>query len=325
MFGFFRKKKDKDTENESVDGKGKGRVIVLKKTKPGMCGGTDATQDTRAPKEILSREMTLFDVTSALGSLPRDSELTLDEEIGFVSAFAAQAGDNTFLFLEKGDGFRRYAEKTSSWALVRGNVFPELVTLVNDCRIAANNGFHSTTHGLPENFGGSIDIRYASGERISISDNQSPLIGPVTGYKIAKLFERLLGGEKAVLPDVSLLSEIRFEEERKAGSFTHATLKFLPDGTGVNHKKSCYDSANVYESEKTVDAETVGKIKKNIADNGLLAWAELPSNGYNSGEKKKLTFVFESGEEIIVSGDKKTPDQLRSAFFAIELEMTTKH
>ena len=43
----FKKKKDGGTDT----------VVVLKRTGRNMCGGTDATQDTRAPKEILSEDM----------------------------------------------------------------------------------------------------------------------------------------------------------------------------------------------------------------------------------------------------------------------------
>ncbi len=57
MFRLFDKKKKPETE----DG-----VIVVRKPEPNACGGTTETRDTRAPKTIVSEEMILFDVTSAL-------------------------------------------------------------------------------------------------------------------------------------------------------------------------------------------------------------------------------------------------------------------
>ena len=105
-------------------------VVILKKTEPGMCGGTDASQDTKAPKEILSEDMILFDVTSALsrGYIPSEGKRNSVEKLGYVSAFAAPVSNGTFLFFEKGDSFQKRAQKTRSWAYVKEDVFPSLVS-----------------------------------------------------------------------------------------------------------------------------------------------------------------------------------------------------
>jgi|GEM_PF-767527 len=313
---FHKKKQDKPDDG----------IVILKKTEPGMCGGTDASQDTKAPKEILSDDMILFDVTSALsrGYIPSEGKRYSVEKLGYVSAFAAPAGNGTFLFLETGDSFQKRAPKARSWAYVKEDVFPSLVRFVRDRDIAKSNGFHSTTHGLPENFGGSVDIRYASGEKISFSNNQTSIISYDAGAEIAKLFAKAMNGEKAELPVVTSLKEIRFEELRKNGGFTKAVLTIQPDGTGINAKQSKYDDPKIYESEKPVDAETVAAIKKDIEDTGILAWSGLPSNGSSFVTDKQLTFVFDDGREIIVKSDRLVPDQIGRGFFNIELEMTTK-
>ena len=314
---FHKKKQDKPDDG----------VVILKKTEPGMCGGTDASQDTKAPKEILSEDMILFDVTSALsrGYIPSEGKRNSVEKLGYVSAFAAPVSNGTFLFFEKGDSFQKRAQKTRSWAYVKEDVFPSLVRFVRDRDIAKSNGFHSTTHGLPENFGGSVDIRYASGEKISFSHNQQSIITLAAGAEIANLFTKAMNGEKVELPVVSSLKEIRFEELRKNGGFTKAVLTIQPDGTGINAKQSKYDDPKIYESEKPIDAETVVAIKKNIEDTGILAWSDLPSNGFSYRIDKQLTFVFDDGREIIVKNDRLVPDQIGRGFFNIELEMTTKH
>lgn len=297
----------------------KNGVVVLKKTEPGMCGGTDATLDTKAPKRIDSEEMTFFQVESVLDDTPGD-----DDRIGFISAFAAPAGENTFVYLMTGEPFRR-GKRRGSWALLKENIFPRLAALVNECDLAAKNGLHSTTHGLPENFGGSVDIRYASGERISFSDNQTRIITRAAGVKIAELFREAMSGERSPLPDISALKAISYEENRRGGGFTRATLTLLPDGTATNEKKSKYDDPTVYESVKLVDAGTVNAIKANIENTGILAWETLPANGYPFSKENSLEFVFEGGRTIKVMGDRVTPDQLSNGFFNILLEMTSKH
>ena len=309
---IFKKKSDPVPETDPD-------IIILKSTRPLECGGTDAYQEKNAPKTITSDEMTLFDVSSAFTTLVVDAEDRLD----YVSAFAAPCAGGTFVLLEKRMLFSDNVS-TCEWALVKENVFPKLTALVRERDIARNNGYHSRTHGLPQDFGGSIDIRYASGEQISISDNQSPILGYDAGLEIAGIFGEALKGERVALPDVSALKAIRYAEERDNGGFTRATLTFAPDGTGVNAKASRYDDPTVYESEKPVDAETVEAIRANIARTGIFAWASLPESGYKFGPAKTLTFVFDDSE-ITVSGDRRVPMQIQNGFFNIELEMTTKH
>ena len=301
-------------------------ILKRMKNEPPVCGGNDTTIDPKAPKEILSEEMTLFDVTTALDRDYNQSEKenTL-EAMRFVSAFAVASGDSTFMYLETGNHLQRYSEKSGNWAIVKEDIFPSLVKLVRERNMAKNNGYHSMTHGLPENFGGSMDIRYSSGEAISVSDNGSPILNWETGYEIAKLFTEAMKGEKEILPDVSSLREIRFEENRDNGGFTKAVLAFQSDGTGINSKQSKYDNPTIYESSKTVDEKTITAIKKNIEDNGMFAWSRLPSNGYSFNNNKKIDFVFEDGSIITVKNDRLLPGQIRNGFFNIELELTTKH
>ena len=308
-------------------GKSDDGILVIKKTKPGTCGGTDATLDTKAPKEIGSEEMILFDVTSALNGRPDPSGPRNggDEPLGYVSAFAAPAGRGTFVFLSTGRGFCRREEKNCAWAFVKEDVFPSLVLLVREENLAKDNGFHSETHGLPENFGGRVCISYASGEKISFSDNQSPVLSLETGRKIAELFKGYMAGEMVELPRLSSLSAIRFEENRSNGGFTKALLTLCPDGTGTNEKQTRWDDPTVYESTKPVEKETVDGIIRNIRQTGLLAWSELPDSPYSFGEDRKLTFVFSDGEEITVRDGKLLPDQIQRGFFNVQLEMTTKH
>ena len=301
----------------------KDRIKIISKTSPGMCGGTDATLNEDAPRIIKSEDMTLFYVTSALGGV--SSEQLEGERLSYISAFAAPSNNGTFMFIEKSDGYGYHAERTYSFAYVEENPFPALVKLVKEFDLAKSNGFHSTTHGLPENFGGSVDIEYKSGEKISFSNNQSPIFSQKFAAAVSKLFKSAMSGEKVKLPDVSDLTKIYFEENRKNGGFTKATLTVNEDGTATNEKQSKYDDPTVYESKKPVDAETVEYIKKNIENTGLLSWSGLPEMNYSFLHDKYITLYFKNGEERTVTGNKITPDRISRAFFNIELEMSTKH
>ena len=304
--------------------RGGGNIRVIKKTAPGVCGGTDATQDDSAPKTILSDDLILFDVTSSLSSYSIP-EADPRKRLVYLSAFAAPANGDTFLVLESAFGDRRFDGTQTSVALVKGNVLPELDRLVKECDLAKNNGYHSKTHGLPENFGGRVTVNYGSGERISYSDNQHPILPYETAARIYAAFLRLLEGQRVQAPDLSTLTEIRYNEERKNGGYTRARMTVAEDGSAVNCKTTKFDDPTVYNSEKPVDAQTVEEIKRVIERCGMLYWTHLPGSSFGASSEKTLTFIFRDGASFNVRNDRALPYSISGGFFKIELELTSKH
>ena len=315
MFDRFKSNKPGDPPEDGI--------VVLRQSKPYTCGGTDATLDTKAPTTIESGQMVSFSVHTAFGGVvsPETHEYQ-GPLLSYLFAFAVPAGSGTFLFLETRTDFDR--QRSVQHALVKADVMPSLVRLVHELELAQKNGRHSTTYGLPQNFGGSVDICYASGETISFSDNQTPILPEKTGRAIAALFTEALAGEAVAPPDLSGLRAIRFEEDRGESGFTRAELTLTADGAGVNKKTSRYED-RVYESEKPVDAPTVEAIKNNIERCDMFAWVDLPRSRYAVGSEKTMTFVFADGTEITVTNQKALPSALSGGFFNIELELTTKH
>ena len=318
---FERKKKTAPDSGMENDG-----IVVIRERDPQTCGGTSTTLDTKAPKEIFSGEMILFDVTSALHVPTEKMHMGSGEkeDIGYISAFAVHAGEGSFLFLETGNGFRKRDRRKQNSALVKGNVFPALCRLVKECRLAERNGYQSHTYGLPENFGGTVNIRYESGERISCSNNQSPVLSHDAGVRIAEYFEKAMKGRRQELPGVDDLLSIRFSEDRTGGGYTKAELTLNPYGTGTNRKESRFD-VTVYESTSDMDSRTVAKIKEEIRKSNIFAWEKLPESEHRSGSNEEMVFVFRDGREIRVRKDRVLPDQISRGFFNIQLEMTTKH
>ena len=301
----------------------KGKDIeIISETKGNICGGTDAVRYKNAPKKIISEDMCFFSVTSALNSfIPLSERNGKPESMRYISAFALPYKNGTFLFLQTVAGFQKYKEKNGEWVLIKENVFPLFVKLVNDCNLAENNGFHSRTHGLPQNFGGEINIVYKSGEKISISDNGTPLISTETAQKIAKLFKTAVNKEKFELPCADEITEIHFAENRSDGGFVKATLSVNPDG-GKLKKSLKFGDGEIFDSEKEMEKEKVSAIKKTVETCGILAWENFPDKEYKCGSEKSLTFNFTDGREITVTNGKLVPDQIEGAFFDIELLLT---
>ena len=291
------------------------KIRVIHRSDPGCCGGTDSYVDESLPKEIVSERIVYFKAHSALGWAVTDREKRFDR----ISAFAAPASEGTFIFLET---FASSGSRTD-FAVIKGDILPKLAGLVREWGLAGRNGFHSYTNGLPEDFGGSIEIAYDSGERISISDNQAPVLIYDTAERIAGSFSEALAGERVEAPEASEVKEIRFNEERENGGFTEAVLTFLPDGTAINRKRRRFDDPTVYESSKPLPAEEAEKLRRGIDTSGILLWSGLPDNGYSLRDNKRLTFLLEGGREIAVKSGRLLPESLSGGFFNIELQMTT--
>lgn len=302
-------------------------LVILSQPEPQMCGGTYATQNTNAPTAIESQRIVYFDVKTALGGMVCvNPAMQQPLRFNYVSAFAVPTADGgSFLCLHTRPVNAYNEPDRIAFALVKEDVFPALDRLVRAHDLAKRNGSHSYTNGLPQNFGGNVDIEYESGEAISFSNNQSPILSPVAANEIADFFEKALGGEKIPLPPIDALKEIRFCESRENGGFSRATLTLESDGTGTNRKEQCFDPGQVYRSEKAVDEQTVTAIKRTVANCGMFAWEKLPRSRCVIDGEKTITFVFDDSSEITVTNHKALPMTLSGGFFGIELEMITKH
>ena len=293
-------------------------IIYVKRTERNVCGGTDATLDTKAPHEIESNDIVYFSAGSALGYVFDDG---MSDHLYRFGAFAAKSDAGTFLYLRTEDD--RYSAPELSIVTVKEDVLPALAALVRECGLADGNGYHSTTHGLPENFGGEVDVLFSSGERISFSDNQSPIISYENAIKIVEFMKDAMAKEPAAFPDPDTIASVAFSNEWEDG-YVRATMTVSPDGTGTNAKESRYGES-VYNSEKAVDAETVSKIKDTVKRFNMLSWSGLPESGYWGRGNKSLAFTFKDGAVIAVKDDRKLPFDVGNGFFNIELELSTKH
>ena len=325
---LFKKKKE-IKKDKPLNTKDKGEdIIYLKKPAKNACGGTTETLDRNAPKEIGSHSIKSFCVESCINNRTYGPDATDGTDCPYyIYAFAEPGQEGSFIYFECLEEPYEDSERTVGVAYVKEDVFPELDGLVRELGLVSENGHHSRTHGLPQDFGGSVLIRYESGEKISFSDNQAPIISKKSAIRLTSFFKKALKGRQLPLPDAEKLSSIEFEELRENGGFTKATLTFNPDGTGTNKKTSKYEDPTVYQSEKPVDAQTMTAIKKTVAEKRMFWWPSLPESEIKTAfnHNKTLTLVLDDGTAYKFSNAKELPDKIDRGFFNIELEMTTKH
>lgn len=288
-----------------------------------LCGGTKRYTDFDAPKEIVSEAQTYFYASTSLKGVV---SLSGSEEnpVTFLSAFASPVKRGTLIAFSVLRGYSYgNTQKAKTIAVLKDDLMKPLALLTKTLGLAKRNGRFSTTYGLPENFGGSVDIRYESGETIGFADNQSPILSPMEVNAITAFFEDALKGEKADVPDFSEVTAIAFTEKRNDGGFTDAKLMRKPDGSFRLMTRAKYGDPTIYESEKDLGSESADKIRTAFEVSKIAAWEGLPKQkSALSLSEKALAFELKNGETIVIPDGLLLPPDFPQGFFPIELEMT---
>lgn len=143
-------------------------------------GGTRHYIDTDAPKVIDSTEITFFHCKFSTFDIP-----LIDSTI---------AGNIIILHAEGSGGsycLRNRSEVNSEGSFIPDTAFfGHLQQLVSRYDLAQHNGQHYTVSGLPPDFGIDLEIRYASGERIRSSNNQSCFLSLEAMEELVALFQQ---------------------------------------------------------------------------------------------------------------------------------------
>lgn len=144
------------------------RAVTASDTEPEapIDGGTTDRSDPDAPKSIRSKQVIAIDCRFS----------TLDD------AEPGALGNHVYRLsakLENGAVKGEYAVRDTG----ETRVFRESHSFLNDIfeladryQVAQFNGHHRETAGLPPDYGVDLDIRYASGESIRVSDNQDNIL-----------------------------------------------------------------------------------------------------------------------------------------------------
>ncbi len=173
---------------------------------PPVCGGSDDWRDKNAPAQIDSKDIVLFQVENSFTTFAEPPDFS------FIHAFVMPLENKKVLagLYVRANPWRRARPERNHprkgqdeldgdyirAAVVPSAVFAELQKVVEEYNFIKDNGRHHYTHGLPENFGGSITVKYQTGEHIFFEDNQSPIMDPRAGEAIVRVLRGYLDAPK---------------------------------------------------------------------------------------------------------------------------------
>ena len=139
-------------------------------------GGTDDFSDPNAPKTVGSTDITCFDLEA---SMLQYSNINAEQPFYTFHAEKGEGGVTASCY----GGTEPVTFTADRYFLAA------LQDIVARYDLAQYNGMYRETHGLPENFGSSLHIIYASGEKISASDNSIQFLPFELIRDLVRLFE----------------------------------------------------------------------------------------------------------------------------------------
>lgn len=256
---------------------------------PAICGGTDQSRDEKAPSEIHSTDLLLFKIRTGNG---------------FPSHFYSEAQANVYAAKTDRGIFVYSMDPEPRYVLLDANCdfLSRLDALAKEQNLIQDNGWHSFTHGLPDDFGGAVDVRYASGEYISKSDNQSPVITIPADKAVRELFSLAFTEYPRIsLPDAS---EIKAVEHREENQFSHTLLRLESTGIGakISSEAKYSTSDTVHCHEKDLDASAFDRIREDAVTYcvfGLVGLEKYHPNVTGLGTSS-LTYELTDGTHVTI-------------------------
>ncbi|MBO4290954.1 MAG: hypothetical protein J5898_03515 [Lachnospiraceae bacterium] len=219
--------------------------VVREKTP--ICNVTDLNQDIKAPTEIHSTDLIFFKAGSADGHFSPHHG---------VDVYAARTPNGIFACI--GGPKVECALFSEDCTILQ-----ELQKLIEQYHIIEGNGFHSHTHGLSEDFGGSVDARYSSGEYISKSDNRTPVLSAEAASDIQTVFRNTFAhAKKGVIPPSSAIAAIKYHEKSHNGHYCTMIFRITDDGAFVSSEQKYSTSDKVYKKEKAVALSDFDRIRR---------------------------------------------------------------
>ena len=278
-----------------------------------MPGGSSNRTDANAPKVIKSTDLTYFSADCNFITMANAHKYT------YIYAYAAKADAGTIVAFRynKDSGGSQALQTESMVTLVSGDILSELHQTVTKYDLVRNNGQSNYVNGLPQSFGGSVHAEYSSGEYISFSDNQSPVISPDAADEIIDIIRKY--AEKSSVRPLSVddIAAVTYSEDRGEANYTIECL----EETKLMTESRYGADGKIYKSDYDAPADTMDKIRRIADDNALLYYEGISETepDFVSIANSKLTFTMNDGCKIEVRDSMKKPAQAGNCIFDIHM------
>ena len=170
-------------------------------------------------------------------------------------------------------------------------------SLIEKHNISINNGLEDEVEGLPVGYGGTIEIEYATGEKIYKHSNQIEIITPEAEKEIYELFHET--AKKNKLDFTSKSSNVQLYDD--------ATEDYLQGIWLGNHFGKKYkieivkNHIKIYCDDKLTDDIDYIIIEGYIVPNKLKKGAASPKDHYDYEEYSDISTIAKKNEILIVA------------------------
>lgn len=138
-------------------------------------GGTVEYADPAAPKTIESTEITSFSFYASMLSILNDGSFPSLTEPCY--EFSAERDGDAVTITRNGETLQKDA-----------SFMAQLQAVIEKHNFAQYNGEYHQTYGLPDDFGATINVKYASGEKIYAMNNQTMFLPTEAVVDLVALF-----------------------------------------------------------------------------------------------------------------------------------------
>ena len=253
-------------------------------------GGSNTYVDSKASKEISSTDLISFNCRVSTVSMS-------DIEEGLVYGwydFSLETDENTGEITGGYSLSESHSDLVSpEFSFKTDKAFAEKVQkIIEESKIVSQNGVHHKTNGIPEEFGYDLRAVYASGEKISCSDNQDSWINDKIIKKLYDLYYKESGAEAYYDTD-ELLSVYYYVYERDKYTLWSYAYK-NPEGTYTCKVTESIEKKQTPYGEKSVDKEFMDRISTVFKENDMAEIQEFPRR---EGDRH-YTLTVKFGKEI---------------------------
>lgn len=288
-------------------------MLFQKKNDPPVCGGSTDSVDSKAPQTIESKDLIYLNCSSSFVTLANNCEYRR------VFVYAAKVDAGALCCVQAGSD--SYSRDPMQIAIVSDSILKTLADLAAEGNLVRGNGSFHNTAGLPENFGGSVTARYASGEYISKADNQSPVIAPDLAASFVNAVKQAIRKDTVKhLPKEKDITGFRYEERCSDGAY-----HIIEWGENrYREERKFKDLDKIFTHDLQIKSEDIASLLDKIDAYRCVGWAGLAERKWDwyDAHKKTLTLFLKKGDSVLITEAMDVPQPMGNLFFDIEMAAT---